>query len=205
MWFDPAHTNQLVRGTTAAGCPSPTLCPELRGVFLRDQIRQFAFPVPPASPVFSLEDQDRVVQSSADSSLHFYVRIRSVGSGSLPAGTSIKLSNVRRIIPAPAPDSMYLDWRPDGLGSVAPTWASYAPEQPMGRANIYFYIDPAGVEADTDSRLQAIPGDGTRFMYAATGTRSFREDADALLITVIRSDRTTRDWSQQAAFVPVWS
>jgi hypothetical protein len=165
---------------------------------VRDEIRKFVF------AAFSLEVQDRIVRSTADNTLHFYCRIRRIASSSLPAGTTVNLSNIHRLIPAPAPDSIYLDWRPDGLGSLAPTWGRYS-YQPGGQGTFYFYFDPNGASADTPSRLPAIPDDGSRFMYAATAATNYREVPNGILIETYRSGSSVKESVQQAGFVPAWS
>lgn len=98
----------LPAGTTAAAEP------DLAGTVLRDALIPFTISVGGA-PVFQGVLQDRVVRSSASGRLHFYRRIRDTRRGLNGVVRSVTIESFA------ASPRLQADWRPDGLGTVAPT------------------------------------------------------------------------------------
>jgi hypothetical protein len=204
MNFNLGDSLNFMNGTTAAANPV------LRGTVLRDEIRRFDFPSPINGPAFSIEGQDRVVQSSTDSSLHYYFRVRRVSpigdpTGSLPAGSLVCLLHVHRMVRG-TPSPVDIDWRPDGVGSLAPTWAAYG-GQSGGIAYVEVYFQIGGRYGDTVG--QAIPGDGSRFVYIAlrpTDPQRYEEVDQGLAVRVsfvVPGGHSHQDVLQRG-FTPYW-
>lgn len=149
-------TWQPLSGTTAAREPA------LNGTVVADELVRVQF-TRGGRPVIELDCQDRVVRSTLDGRLHFYFRVRRVVSND--SGQPVRLHRVSRF-PGEVPDSssvdVDLDWRQDGLGSLAPAEGGY-------------------LLPDASWRFAAgrgeLPADGSRFMYARTRARTHNRTA----------------------------
>lgn len=89
--------------------------PELRGIVLEDQLRRFT-----AGAVSGVM-QDRVARSNLDGSLAFIYRIRELSGGNINQALAVNYSFVYMHVPMFAD----VDFRTDGLGTVAPYSAHF--------------------------------------------------------------------------------
>ncbi|GIL16930.1 MAG: hypothetical protein BroJett040_06810 [Oligoflexia bacterium] len=90
---------------------------DLAGTVIRDELIPFRIMSPAGALLFQGVLQDRVVKSSADGELHFYRRIRDTKAG---LNGIIRSVQIKSFATSPM---VYVDWRPDGLGDVAPKTA----------------------------------------------------------------------------------
>jgi hypothetical protein len=145
--------------------------PELAGLVLEDQLISFTIIDPLNNVIYQGTIQNRVVLSDTLGTLAFYFRIRDTDptrSGSIAAVSRTGFRNGTTVF---ATD---VDFRPDGLGSISPSWASR--DEPGNEVDFYFanWV-PAGAESQfvfvlTDAtRYDAV---GTLTLYSADGSSS---------------------------------
>lgn len=140
-------------GTTAAARP------ELAGVVvIPDALRPFAINLSGGGTITGTI-QDRIVRSDDDGTLDFYFRIVN------DAESTGAINFVQR--DGFADFTTDVDWRVDGLGSVAPSWAF---RDPIFESQItFFFANPID------------PGEESRFFFVKTNGTDYLEIADGVL------------------------
>lgn len=139
-------------GTTAAARP------ELAGVVLEDTLRPFTIDLGGGLSITGTV-QDRVVRSDIDGTLDFYYRITNdaTSDGSILFADRTNYSGATTDV----------DWRIDGLGIDAP---SFAFRHPSGNEVTFFFTStPIG------------PGADSRFFFIKTGATAYNEGGQGLL------------------------
>jgi len=142
----------LLFGTTAAARA------ELAGTVLEDTSRPFAIDLGGGLSITGTI-QDRVVRSDIDGTLDFYYRITNdaTSDGSILFANRTDYSGVTTDV----------DWRIDGLGLVAP---SFAFRNPSGDEVTFFFTSlPIG------------PGGDSRFFFIKTDATMYNESGQGLL------------------------
>jgi hypothetical protein len=142
-------------GTTAAARP------ELDGVVLEDTLRPFLIDMGGGLSITGTV-QDRVVRSDIDGTLDFYYQIANdaTSDGSILFANRTDYSGMTTDV----------DWRIDGLGIAAPTFAF---RQPSGNEVAFFFTSlPIG------------PGADSRFFFIDTDATAYDEGGQGLLAGV---------------------
>ncbi len=169
MIIDPSNDQNALPGTTAAQDGT------LPGTVQVDDLVQATFPGRSGSPPLVLECQARVVRSSYDRTLHFYFRIRKVVSGPTPRIWAFDWFAFDQ--GGPVPQVIEADWRPDGMGTLAPVEAAFGSPVLTVRFS----------HGDRDApRLPR--DDGTRFVYVKTIGRRFARTDQGVIIQMPRED-----------------
>jgi len=141
-------TDFLIGGTTAAEKP------ELAGVVLEDVITPFE--ISGGGETLSGTIQNRVVRSDLTGTLTFYWRIRpDSGSGDISA---FRIGGFEGF-------SLDADWRPDGLGTVAPDIARYFGDG-SGEVN-FLFGDPEVGGSDASGFTES------KFFYLETAALNY--------------------------------
>jgi hypothetical protein len=121
--FSAEASVAVVPGAAPVALPGTTAFAEgdLGGTVESDTLIPFRIMSAAGALLFQGTLQDRVVRSSTTGTLHFYYRIRNTTSG---LNGIIRSVQSRSFEFAPV---TFVDWRPDGLGSVNPVVASRSP------------------------------------------------------------------------------
>jgi hypothetical protein len=163
-----AYAAPLLIPGGAVGLPGSTAAahPELAGLVVHDQLIPFQIKDANGRLLCQGRLQDRVVRSNRGNFLHFYYRIRDMAA-SVPLPGAI--SRVETISFAGA-GALHVDFRPDGLGVVAPRIArrSAAPG-PL-------------VEFDFRDPPLRCGGPDSRFFFIETGAKAFNPAGKTRLV-----------------------
>lgn len=148
----------LLPGLAPVALPGTTVAAEadLAGVVLQDNLLPFRITGAGGALLFEGQLQNRVVRSSVTGLLHFSYRIRDT----LPGLNGI----VRSVSTSSFADSgrLFVDWRPDGLGAIAPFLAQRsAGSGPLVRFDF------------RTSGSVLVGGAESRFFYIKTMKRNF--------------------------------
>ncbi len=145
LWLTPG-TWGAVSGTTAAQLP------ELAGVVVYDRVRPFEIRDAAGILLFEGSLQDRVVRSTATGDLHFYYRVRDTNPalfGNLAIVDTRDFSGLFGV---------HVDYRPDGLGTEAPSRAVRSGDGALvrfvfwpnpisgGEASRFCFVKPLGID-----------------------------------------------------------
>jgi hypothetical protein len=137
-------------GTTAAARP------ELEGNIILDTLRPFTINLS-GSGTIKGTIQDRIVRSDDDGTLDFYFRIIN------DASSTGAINFVQR--DGFSDFTADVDWRVDGLGGVAPSWAF---REPVFESQItFFFANP--IDPGEESRFFFVKSNGTDYLEIADG------------------------------------
>lgn len=149
----------LAPGAGPVALPGSTAStiPRLGGTVAHDNLIPFQIMSATGALLYKGVLQDRVIRSSQTQTLHFYSRIRDT-----TPGLNGIVASVARLNFAPTP-MVLVDWRPDGLGTVAPIVASRSamPGVQIG----YNFVGPI--------QPGLFSGQESRFFYAETRVKNF--------------------------------
>jgi len=151
--LSPGLSELLPTGTTLAARP------ELAGQVLEDQVLPFSFLYATNTVIGTV--QSRVVRETATGTLDFYWRILN-DAASPPQG--LPLFQLNDFFTS----SYDADWRADGLGSRAPTFAYLVGSLDLPTRLMYFQFQDATIGAGQSSYFLLLHTDATQYARTAT-------------------------------------
>lgn len=164
-------------GTTSA------LRPELKGSIIADVIRPFSFSLSQGNITVKGTLQDRVVRRDSTKTLDFYYRILYSSVSTAPVSAVTRDIFDGRFLPVAD-----VDWRSDGLGSVAPATA--------------FLTVLGGIVTNYAASSRIMPGQESRFVFVAANATSYK-DTGAVYVGVPGTTGTTVFSTVGGCFMPV--